>query len=187
MRLSRNSGIGASLVLTLSLITTACNPLGNLELVITAAQVAIPAISAAGAIPPNTSAEIVKYLGAVNTAVGQTTTELASTDSSAQKATKITGFFAAAAIPVLPTGTDQRIVSVIQSVDAAIGVFLTSIGSAKRAPGLPAASVATVKAPKGLAKANITSSDVQSQLKELKQRNDANIQSLEMLQKVLAK
>ena len=175
-----------STIIVLSLIAVACDgtALTALEAVITAAQVAIPALSATGAIPAATATLIVNYLDTVNTAVGQTATELATADTAAQKATKIAGFFATAVKPALPAGTPQNVVSIIQAVDIAITALLTSIGASTPAGG---GAPQVVSSPKGLAKVDMSQAAAKQKLDELKQRNSANAQSLQMLQKVLQK
>lgn len=99
----------------------------TLDLVVTAADVAVSTLETTGQIPAPIANEVTSYLGQVTTAVDFATTELATTDTAAIKATKITSEFAALALPQLPPGGPAAIVATINAVAQAIGKFLATI------------------------------------------------------------
>ncbi len=113
-----------SLALCLALI--GCSPsqvVATLQAVVVATEAAVAALSASGVVIPSS---VMAYLQAVNTATGCASTEIASTDTDAQKAVKIAACFTSAVKPVVPAGTPALIVGVIQSVDAAVAAFLAN-------------------------------------------------------------
>lgn len=93
----------------------------TLQLVIAAAEAAVSVASPAEAVVVN------PYLLAVSQATSFAASELASTDSTANKVEKIVNQFATIAAPQLPAGTPQKIVAVIKAVDTAVVNFLASI------------------------------------------------------------
>lgn len=99
----------------------------TLDLVVTAADVAVSTLQSTGALPPGTATVIQGYLGSVTTAVSFATTELASADTGAVKASKIAAEFAMLAVPNLPAGTPQVIGETLQAVASAIANFLATL------------------------------------------------------------
>jgi len=99
----------------------------TLDLVVTAADAAVSVLQSTGTLPPGTASLITGYLGQVTTGVEFATTELASTDSTAVKAAKITQEFAMIVVPNLPPGTGAAIVSVVASVAQAVANFLSTL------------------------------------------------------------
>jgi hypothetical protein len=200
MSLSRaNIGLGSFVaalgVSALTIVTTGCpaaTPLEALDVVVTAAQVAIPALASAGAISSEDSDKILAYLSAVNTAAGQAATELASSDSSALKATKIAGFFAAAAKPVLSGAASQKVITIVQGIDAAVSALLVNIGQPPPPSPGHAGPVAVAGIPGGksmpdVTKQNTSDPTVKRELDNLQKRNEANTQAMDMLKKSLGK
>ena len=104
-----------------------------LEAVIAAAEAAVATLGAVGTIPPATVTLLENYLTSVSEATAFASTELASNDSPAVKATKIIQQFAMIAAPILPPGTAQVVVDVIQAVTKAIANFLSQIEAPKTA------------------------------------------------------
>lgn len=96
----------------------------TLQLVIAAAEAAIPVID------PAAASVAMPYLKAVSQAVSFASTELASADTSAVKAEKIITQFATIAAPNLPPGISQTIVSAVLAVTSAVGNFLATIQTA---------------------------------------------------------
>lgn len=99
----------------------------TLDLVVTAADTAVTVLQATGTLPPGTASLITGYLNQVTAGVQFATTELASSDSNAVKASKIVGYFAMIAVPNLPPGTVQTVVAVVQAVANAVANFLATL------------------------------------------------------------
>ena len=132
----RNASKSASVfaVTALCLVMPACTTsqlVASLNVIASAAAVAVPALLASGAVPVDAAskAAILNYLYAVNTAVIQTGTELKSSDSGAVKAAKITQYFAQAALPILPAGTPPAVAQALSLVAAAIDSLLANLAS----------------------------------------------------------
>lgn len=115
----------------------------SLQLVIAAAEAAMTTLEATGQIDPATATKITNYLTAVSTATSYAATELQSSDTPAQKATKIVQEFASVTAPVLPPGTAQTIISVVQAVTQAVANFLASIQPASAVSGSPALTLSS--------------------------------------------
>jgi len=96
------------------------------------------------------AALITGYLNSITDAVTFATTELASVDTPTEKYVKIAAEFAHAAVPVLPVGIAQTIVTDIANVANAVANFLKTIQAA------PAAARA------GGYKAQLTSGDLKA-------------------------
>ena len=99
----------------------------TLEAVVASGEVAVSTLATIGTIPPATAALINQYLKAVDQAAIFASTELASADTPAVKATKIAQQFAGVIAPTLPLGTAQVVLSVVQAVIGAVANFLTAI------------------------------------------------------------
>lgn len=98
-----------------------------LELVTAASEAAVSTLEAAGQITPGTAIQIDSYLANVSAATQFAATELQSTDTTALKVSKIAAQFAGIAVPNLPPGTAQAIVTAIQAVANAVSKFLVQI------------------------------------------------------------
>jgi|SRR5271166_1575886 len=138
----------------------------TLEAVIASAEVAVATLGATGTVPAGTVTSLDAYLKAIASATAFASTELASTDSPAVKATKIALEFGMVVAPVLPPGIAQTVVVVIQAVTQAVANFLAAIQ--------PAAAVAAAHAP---ATMNLSSSD-KVRLAAIGQRAQALLQKL---------
>jgi hypothetical protein len=104
----------------------------TLQAVVDAVGIATPIILNAAGVPAATSTLVTAYLGAVDTAVAETGTELASSDSSAVKADKIVQYFTQAGLqlgPNLPAGTPTLVVQLVNEVAQAVQGFLTQFGT----------------------------------------------------------
>ncbi|MGH7484617.1 MAG: hypothetical protein ACREMY_03300 [bacterium] len=133
----------AAVLAALALLLAACGTssvVTALEAVVATAETAVSVLSATGQIPAPVATEINIYLGDVGTAAAFAASELASTDSTAVKVTKIIQQFSMIAAPSLPPGTAQTIIAVVQAVTTAIAKFLAQITpavTAKRAAVIP--------------------------------------------------
>lgn len=112
----------------------------TLQTVVDAVSIALPILAATTGMTPAQDQEITKYLKTVSTAIKETTAELATMDSSAIKAGKIAGFFAAAALPAIP-GLSPTVQMILQTVSAAVGQFLSTLRAAP-SPTVSAVSAA---------------------------------------------
>ena len=138
------------LLLALSLFLVSCsssNLIVSLQLVTDAVEVALPVLQAAG-VDPVALAQAQTYLTAVSTAISQTSTELASKDTTSQKIAAIVGYFAAAGVPQI---SNPRVAAVVQAVAAAIKSFLASLQSTL---GTPAQLTGTVTVQTGAIQPN---------------------------------
>lgn len=111
-----NVGCGTSSVIT------------TLNLIVVSSEAAINVLVATSTINPATGKLITTYLNSVSVAVDKATTILASSESGVQKAIDISNAFAGIAQPLLPAGTPQVIVSVVEAVVVAVENFLKSVG-----------------------------------------------------------
>jgi hypothetical protein len=119
--------------------TYACNTstvVTYLNAVIAAADTAVAGLEVAGQIPAPIGTLITNYLATVSTAASESAIELQSSDTTAVKVQKITTYFATSILPTF-TNIPPSIIASIQAVDAAVKVFLSSIGAGQ--PGLASA------------------------------------------------
>lgn len=108
-------------VLLLSACSSSSTLLTALQIAVDAVTVAIPVLQAAG-IDSTALAQAQTYLTAVSTATEEAATELATSDTSAVKVSKIVADFAGVVAPVIG---NPRVSAVIQAVAAAVRSFLT--------------------------------------------------------------
>lgn len=142
------------ILLPAMLVTTACGNdlVTTLDLITTGVDLALPFITP---LPPAVDALIENYFASVTTAVAQSATEMASTDTQLVKSEKVEAYFAAAVIPNLNAfGLPAATVAKIQGIQTAIQTFLTDIGATKtgaiaqaRAAGVDPAKVLKTKTP----------------------------------------
>ena len=123
--------LALSTVVLSSLLLTSCGVslTTSLDLVVSAADVAVTTLQQSGQVSPATAASITNYLNEVTSFVDFTTTELASTDSGATKAAKISQEASMIATPQLPTGTATVIVTVVNAVLQDVASFLSNVNS----------------------------------------------------------
>ena len=123
-------------VLIAILLLTACTPstlVSSLQIAVDAVTVAIPVLAAAG-VDSATLMQVQTYLTAVSTATEEAATELATSDTSAVKVSKIVADFAGVVAPVIG---NPRVSAVVQAVAAAVQSFLTLLQ--QQQPSGPAA------------------------------------------------
>lgn len=128
----------SSVLIAALLFQTACGATQvttSLDLIVTAATIAINTLEATGVVSPAEGALILTYLGEVSTGVSFANTELNSTDASAVKATKIIQEFGMIVIPALPPGTAATVVLAVQQVADAIVAFLANLEPAAASVG----------------------------------------------------
>lgn len=114
-----------------SIVLTGCSSssvIDALNATVAAADAAVTALEVSGVINPIVGQSVVGYLNSVTKASEEAATELASTDSSAVKATTIADDFAQAVMPDL-TQAPVGVRAAIAAVDAAIKAFLASVQS----------------------------------------------------------
>lgn len=132
----------------------------GLQVAIAAGEALVSVLASQGTIPPDQATKINNWMSQVSAALVFATTELASTDSSLVKLTKITSQFSSIIQPDLPPGTAQAILSAVNAVLKAVSDYLASIqtvtatarasgkelrltsGDIKALPGLHARAVA---------------------------------------------
>lgn len=162
----RRAALLAAAGLTLGLVACSQSQVTEtLALVVTAADAAVTTLQATGQIPPGTATLITNYLSEVSTGVSFATMELASTDSSALKASRIAQEFASITVPNLPVGTATAIGATVAAVVSAVSNFLATIQPA--AASLTAAGAPT---PKQIKVAKSALSKIDSQNAQLKLR-----------------
>lgn len=159
--------IRRAILLALVVCLAGCTPgavTSALDKVVSAVELALPLLSFAG-VPAPVIVLAQGYLQSVSAAVNETTTELASTDTSAVKAAKIASYFAAAIVPVLPAGTPPIVAQLLQAVSDAVAAFLKHIAGGQT---LVAGKVPEIK---------VTMRD-RAALAKIKERNAQNIAKL---------
>jgi hypothetical protein len=113
------------------LFSSACQPstalVSSLQAVEAAAEAAVPVLSATGYIPAPLVPVVETYLNAVSVATAKTVAELDSTDTSAQKAAAIEGYWVGVVVPGLPSSVSASAVAEIQAVNAAVQAFLAHL------------------------------------------------------------
>ena len=118
----------AAFALTLSMVACSQSQVTEtLSLVVTAADAAVSVLEAGGQIPAPVATQITNYLAEVTTGVQFATTELASSDSDALKASKIAQEFATISAPNLPPGIGAAIGATVQAVASAVTNFLATV------------------------------------------------------------
>jgi hypothetical protein len=125
--LFRAAGLAVVLLMSLALVGCSSSAVRDLQLVVAASEAVVAALETSGVIPAPIGAAVNVYMGQVSEFVTFATTELASSDSSAVKASKIAAEAAAVAKPDLPPGTPNLIATAIQAVAASLGTFLGNI------------------------------------------------------------
>ena len=123
----RAAGIGAVLLMFLTLAACSSSAVRDLELVVAGGEAVVAALESAGTIPAPIAAAVNVYMGQLSAFVDFATTELASTDTAAIKASKIAAEAATVAGPDLPPGTPAVIAASIKAVATALATFLGSI------------------------------------------------------------
>jgi hypothetical protein len=136
--------IGIMLVvfmLAVMIMTTSCGAnqvITSLEVVVTAAEVALPIVAGQVGLSPTTLAAILGYLKNVNVAIAESSTILASTTlTTLQKSEQVILLFTSLAkgCSCLPKGTPQVVVDVIDGVVRAIANFLANVKPPVLPPG----------------------------------------------------
>ena len=159
--LNLRSGCLAFAAIGLALFQLACSQsqvTETLSLVVTAADAAVSVLEAGGQIPAPVATQITNYLGEVTSGVQFASTELASADSAALKASKIAQEFATISAPNLPPGIGAAIGATVQAVASAVTNFLSTVNAsavASNAVTVPYAESFAAKA-KGLKAAKKT-------------------------------
>lgn len=140
-------------VLGMFLFATAC---GTDDLTLTldginlAVDVVLPVVATASGVPAPAQALIVAYANAVTTAVGQTATELASTDSPTLKSSKIGTYFLAAAVPNLAgLGASPAVVTDVTEIGTAVTQFLQQLAQLQVTATATPLAASFVETPKG--------------------------------------
>ena len=144
-------------ILIISLAGCAVSAVQTLELVVSAAEIALPLIAPSAGVDPATVTAVDGYLAAVSTAVSKASDILAGSGTNAQKAAEITIAFANIADPIVPAKY-QGLANAVAQVAAAVEKFLLSqpaaapqssakYGSPRVAmPGADLAKLAQIKA-----------------------------------------
>jgi hypothetical protein len=116
---------------TLAVISDACE----------AATIAIPLLEASGVVPSGIGNIVLAYTGAVSDAASKSSAELLTTDTAAEKATKITSYFASVAVPALGPTVGPEVQALVNAIASAVNLFLTQFDSpsAKKVLASPAA------------------------------------------------
>jgi hypothetical protein len=99
----------------------------DLQLVVAGGEAVVAALESTGTIPAPISAAINVYMAQVSDFITFATTELASTDDAAVKATKLAAEAATVAGPDLPPGTPAVIAASIKAVATALATFLANM------------------------------------------------------------
>ncbi len=126
----------AGIVLCLALIGCTAGTLVNtLNLIVDAAEVALPLLTTLAGVPASITTPALAWLSAVTTVVPEVTAELASTDSSVVKAQKITADFQSVINgPAFTGSVPPRVAAIVQTVTAAISVFLSELAQTSTTP-----------------------------------------------------
>ena len=144
-----------AVVVAFTLFLTACSPsqaVRRLQVIVAATEVALPLVLAAAAISgapltPALQQQILAYIKAVDGALDQTAAEMQSGEPAAVQASKITGYFAAAAAPNLE-GVPANIAIALEAISVAVAEFLKTYASgppAQTVLAAPTAAAAPVK------------------------------------------
>jgi hypothetical protein len=104
---------------TLNVISEAC----------AAATVAIPLLEAANVIPTGIGNIVLAYTSAVSDAASKASAELLTTDTAAEKATKITQYFAAVAVPALGPTVGPEVQAIVNAIASAVNLFISQFNS----------------------------------------------------------
>lgn len=125
--LFRAAGLGAVLLMFMALAGCSSSAVRDLELVVAGSEAVVAALESVGTIPAPIAAAVNVYMGQLSAFVDFATTELASTDTAAIKASKIAAEAATVAGPDLPPGTPALIATSISAVVTALATFLGNI------------------------------------------------------------
>lgn len=116
------------LLLTAALILCGCSTPAPLTLIADACDAAIitiPILEATGIVPTGIGNIILAYASAASEAASKSAAELLTKDTAAQKAEKITQYFAAAAAPLLPGNVGPEALAIVKAIESAVNLFLT--------------------------------------------------------------
>jgi len=128
--------LAAVLMLVLALPLVGCSQsevTTSIDAAITAVQVALPILSAAG-VPPDVIQTAATWLNGASNALNGVLAELDSQDSAAVQAAKITQLLSAYTSANLPPGTPQIVAQALNAVAAAIAQVLQNFPKAKALP-----------------------------------------------------
>lgn len=156
-------------LLTVGLTGCAISLSDGLDLVVSAADTAVTTLQATGSIPAPTATLIENYLSEVVNFTSFTTTELASSDSAAEKTAKISAEAAMVIEPQLPAGTPTVIVTVVNAVVQDVATFLENVKTTS-------ASLQTVNANAFFATGKYSAKLSKSDVKKL-QKHIASVQA----------
>ena len=126
----RAAGLGAVLLMFLALAGCSSSAVRDLELVVAGGEAVVAALESAGTIPAPIAAVIDTYMSQVGEVTTFASTELASADTPAVKASKILAEGATVAALDLPPGTPLLIATSLKAVATALAAFLANIQSA---------------------------------------------------------
>jgi hypothetical protein len=116
---------------TLAVISDAC----------TAATFAIPLLEASGVIPAGIGNIVLAYTGAVSDAASKSSAELLTADTAAIKATKITEYFAAVAVPALGPTVGPEVQALVNAISSAVNLFISQFTSPSAVKAIKAGTV----------------------------------------------
>jgi hypothetical protein len=128
-RIPRFCAAGLAVLLSFALVGCSSSAVRDLQLVVAGGEAVVAALESAGTIPAPAAALINTYMGQVSAFVSFSTTELASSDSPAVKASKIAAEAVGISKPDLPSGTPTLVATSIQAVASALANFLSNIAA----------------------------------------------------------
>lgn len=125
--------VSLAVALALAMGCNQSQVIATLSGVVSAVEVVLPIIGQAAGIPAATVNQVEEYLSLVNDAASRASTILATADTPAVKAARITAIFASIAVPKLPPGTPRAILDAVQQVAQAVAKFLEHVQPATAA------------------------------------------------------
>lgn len=133
--------VAVLLVLLLTACPSANSTIKILNTILTSAETLLPIITAGAGLDANLQKNLSNYLHAASGALVLTSDILNTNGSAAVKASQVTTAWAGVTAPILPAGTPQRVVSLVQAISSAITNLLQQFAPTPAAPGAPSARV----------------------------------------------
>jgi hypothetical protein len=127
-----SAALAAILILCLVACTTS-QVITNLQIALDAVTAALPILASVTGVPAGTVMQVETYVTATNAALGEASTILAGSGTTAEKAAQIAAAFATIAAPVVPAQFDS-LAALVATLAGDVAAFLASV------PGTPAAA-----------------------------------------------
>jgi hypothetical protein len=121
--MTKRNSAPVAILLTLALLSAACSSsqiVADIDIAANAAAAAVPVVLGATSLSTATQAAVVGYVDAANTGIGC----VATAANGGSYSGAVLGCLAGLSVPALPSGTDQKVVEVVQALAADVALLI---------------------------------------------------------------